>query len=1092
MRCASQDVFARRLACYTGPGRICSARAGPTMLAEVGRRSFHSLVPPYVAAQSLQIIHSVPMRLVILACAVGAWFANFVSPLWAAVPSTTPAAGLREGSHAAHAFTDVRIVVSPGKVIDQGTLVVRDGVIVAVGADVQPPGDARVWKLSGKTIYPAFIDACSELSAEASRLGPSEKHGAAYWNMHVVPQIGADARYALDAETNKKLRGQGIAVRLVAPSVGVVKGTSALVLLGDEPGSRSILKSDVALHLMLTPAQRALDNYPMSPMGAMALVRQAFYDARWCAEAWKAFEDQPGLVRPERNDALAALQPFVKGQSPVMIQTTDELYFMRAKQMADEFGLQVIVRGSGREYRRLEAIKSAGLPVVLPLNFPKPPRVMTPESAMSVSLEKLMHWDIAPENPGRLDAAGVKIAFMSHGLSDPGGFLAGVRKAVTRGLPRESALRALTETPAEMFGVAKRLGTLESGKQANFFVSDGDVFDEKARVLETWVDGRRYEVEATPAAELRGVWQAQLSKADGGSETLSLELTGEPGKLSGKIKRGDREAPLARATLEASQFSANFQAEPLGWPGIVQISASISPAEGDANEVTWLGYVVWADGSRSPLNAKRATAEAKPKTEAAPASDGAGEAKARQALFAVNYPLGAYGVEGLPEQPKSVAFQRATIWTCSSAGVLEDATLLIAGGKVAAVGKDVAVPRDAVVFDLNGQHLAPGIVDCHSHVATDGGINEQAQTITAEVRIGDFIDHNDVQIYRQLAGGVTTSNILHGSANTIGGQCQVVKFRWGATAGEMKFAGAPPSIKFALGENVKQSNWGDQHKTRYPQTRMGVEQLVRDAFRAARDYRRRQREWNEMSEGLPPRTDLELEALGEVLEGKRLVHCHSYRQDEVLAFLRACEDFGVKVGTLQHILEGYKVADVIARHGAGASSFSDWWAFKFEVYDAIAYNGALMRDAGVLVSFNSDDPELARRLNLEAAKAVRYGDVPPVEALKFVTLNPARQLGIDKWVGSLEIGKDADFVVWNAPPLSSYARCEQTWIDGRKYFDRDDDARRRRRANEMRAALIQRALSSGEEPEGLDDDRRELYPRDDVFCEHRHDEMSEE
>jgi imidazolonepropionase-like amidohydrolase len=1028
-----------------------------------------------------------------LLCALGAGVVYF-TPASAEVPSTVPVAGLREGSHTAHAFTGVRIVVAPDKVVERGTLVVRDGVVVAVGAGVEPPADARVWKFSegdGRTIYPGFIDAFSELSAEASKLGPSEKHGAAYWNVHVVPQIDADARYTADSETNKKLRGQGITARLVAPSVGVIKGSSALVSLGDEPGSRSILKSEVALHLMLTPAQRALDNYPMSPMGAMALVRQAFYDARWYADAWKCFEDGnsgSAASRPERNDALAAMQPFLSGK-PVMFQASDELYLLRAKQVADEFGLKAIVRGSGREYRRLEAIKATGLPVVLPLNFPKPPRVTTPESAMSVSLDRLMHWDIAPENPARLDAAGVKIAFTTHGLSDAGTFLAAVRNAVERGLPRNSALRALTQTPAELFGLSHRLGTLEAGKQASFLLCDGDLFEAKTKVLETWVDGRRYEVEGTPLAEVRGGWQLQLANADGGTETLTLELDGEPHKLTGKIKRGDREAALTRAALEASQFSATFTGEPLGWPGIVQVSAAVADGEAQPAEATCLGFVVWSDGAKSSLRGKRTAAYAAPPQ---PASEVARQEN-QGALFAVNYPLGAFGVSGPPERPKSVAFQHATIWTSGPAGVLNDATLLVADGRIAAVGSDVALPDGTAVVDLKGKHVTPGIIDCHSHVATDGGINEQAQTITAEVRISDFIDPNDIQIYRQLAGGVTTSNILHGSANTIGGQNQVIKFRWGELAEAMKFAGAPAGIKFALGENVKQSNWGDQFRSRYPQTRMGVEQLVRDVFRAARDYRRRQREWREKPSGLPPRTDLELEGIAEVLEGKRLVHCHCYRQDEILAFLRACEDFGVKVGTLQHILEGYKLADVIARHGAGASSFSDWWAFKFEVFDAIPYNGALMRQAGVVVSFNSDDPELARRLNLEAAKAVRYGGVEPAEALKFVTLNPALQLGIDKWVGSLEVGKDADLVVWSGPPLSTYSRCEQTWIDGRKYFDQAEEPQKRKEAVRMHAALVQRVLASGEDAEGADDERRELYPREDVFCEHgRDDHLSQE
>ncbi|HJT33483.1 MAG TPA: amidohydrolase family protein [Pirellulales bacterium] len=1031
-----------------------------------------------------------------------AWFgalmviAAMAAQVSADVPTTTPAAGLREGAPAAHAFTGARIVVAPGEVIQRGTLVIRDGVVVAVGAEVAPPADARVWKLDGKSIYPGLIDAYGELSAEASRLGSSERHGAGYWNAHVVPQINADARYTLDAEINKKLRSQGIAARLLAPSTGVIKGVSTLVATGDETGPRSILKGQVALHLMLTPAQRARDNYPMSPMGAMALVRQALCDARWYAAAWHAYDDDRNLPRPERSDALAALQPYTAAKAPVMFQTSDELYLLRAKQVADEFGLQAVIRGSGREYRRIDAVKAAGLPVVLPLNFPKAPRVATPEAAMSVSLERLMHWDLAPENPTRLDAAGVKIAFTSFGLSDSGAFLAAVRKAVRRGLPSESALRALTVMPAELFGMSERIGTLAPGKLASFVIADGDLFDAKTKVLETWVDGRRYEIDTAPLADLRGNWQLQLARTDGGSETLTMDLAGEPGKLSGKIKRGDLETSLTRVALEALQLTASFKAEPLGWPGVVQISGTVSAGDTQSIEPvapSWLGFVVWADGSKSSLRATRLPlpvgeggGEGAQPGDANPTKAPADENEARAALYAVNYPLGAFGVSGPPDQPPAVAFQHATIWTSGPNGKLEDATLVITAGKVTAAGRDVVVPEGATVIDATGKHISPGIIDCHSHVATDGGINEAAQTITAEVRIGDFIDPNDVQIYRQLAGGVTTANVLHGSANTIGGQNQVVKFRWGALADEMKFAGAPPGIKFALGENVKQSNWGDQFRSRYPQTRMGVEQLVRDAFIAAQQYRRRWAEWREKPSGLPPRVDLELEPLVEVLDGKRLVHCHSYRQDEILAFLRACEEFCVKVGTLQHILEGYKLADAIAKHGAGASSFSDWWAYKFEVLDAIPYNGALLHQAGVVVSFNSDDPELARRLNLEAAKAVRYGGIDPVEALKFVTLNPAKQLGIDGQVGSLEPGKDADLAVWSTSPLSSYACCEQTWIDGRKYFDRQDDLRRRGETAKMRAALVQRVLASGEETAGPDDDQKERYPREDEFCPHGH------
>jgi imidazolonepropionase-like amidohydrolase len=389
--------------------------------------------------------------------------------------------------------------------------------------------------------------------------------------------------------------------------------------------------------------------------------------------------------------------------------------------------------------------------------------------------------------------------------------------------------------------------------------------------------------------------------------------------------------------------------------------------------------------------------------------------------------------------------------------VLEGADLLVEAGRITRVGRGLAAPAGAVTIDATGKHVSAGLIDCHSHIAIDRGVNEGTHSVTVEVRIGDVLDPTDIGIYRQLAGGLTSSNLLHGSANAMGGQNQVIKLRWGETAEGLKFAGAPPGVKFALGENVTRKN-STTPVTRYPISRMGVREIMLDTFTQAAEYRR---EWAEFKAGrgsLPPRRDLRLEAALEILEGKRLIHIHSYRQDEVLAFIRLAQDLKLPVATFQHILDGYKVAREIAALGAGGSAFSDWWAYKHEVVDAIPYAGALMHEAGVLVSFNSDDRELARHLNTEAAKAVKYGGVPAIEALKFVTLNPARQLRIDDRVGSLEPGKDADFVIWTAPPLSGYARVEQTWIDGRPYFDRADDARMRTAAETNRAALIQKIL----------------------------------
>lgn len=420
-----------------------------------------------------------------------------------------------------------------------------------------------------------------------------------------------------------------------------------------------------------------------------------------------------------------------------------------------------------------------------------------------------------------------------------------------------------------------------------------------------------------------------------------------------------------------------------------------------------------------------------------------------------------------PEQPAVLLVRGATVWTSGPQGTLEGADLLVRQGKIVAVGVDLDAPADALVVNAEGKHVTAGLIDCHSHTAIVGDVNEATNTITAEVRIQDVVNSETVNLYRQLAGGLTAANLLHGSANAIGGQNCVIKLRYGADPEGLKLEGAKPGIKFALGENPKRVNWGDNKDQHYPKTRSGVEQLIRERFLAAEDYRAAWNAWRAAgSKGIPPRRDLQLETVVEILEGKRLVHSHSYRADEILMLIRLAEEFGFRVGTFQHVLEGYKVADEIAAHGAGASCFSDWWAYKFEVYDAIPYAGALMWDRGAVVSFNSDSSELARRMNLEAAKAAKYGGVPEEEALKFVTLNAAIQLAVDDRIGSLEPGKDADFVIWSGHPLSSYTICEQTWVDGRKYFDRKDDLAARKALAEERAALLAKAKDSGKDGKG--------------------------
>ncbi|MDQ2898576.1 MAG: amidohydrolase family protein [Acidobacteriota bacterium] len=413
-------------------------------------------------------------------------------------------------------------------------------------------------------------------------------------------------------------------------------------------------------------------------------------------------------------------------------------------------------------------------------------------------------------------------------------------------------------------------------------------------------------------------------------------------------------------------------------------------------------------------------------------------------------------------------FRNATILTVTR-GTLKG-NVLVRDGKIAEVGDNVAIPIGANVIDATGMYLMPGIIDCHSHIIAES-INEGSVSVSSMVRIGDVLNPEDIAIYRALAGGVTTANILHGSANSIGGQCTVVKMRWGKSAEELLFQGAMPGIKFALGENPKRRGAAPSFgatAVRYPATRMGVEDVIREAFTEAKAYQASWREYDaKKAKGevaIPPARDLKLEPLVEVLEGKRLVHAHCYRQDEILMLLRVADEFGFKIRTLQHVLEGYKVAKEIAAHGAGASTFSDWWAYKVEAYDAIPYNAALMTRKGVLVSINSDDAELMRHLNTEAAKTMKYGGLSETEALALITINPAKQLMIDNRVGSIEIGKDADLALYDKHPLSNFAKVQKVMIDGQIYFDRDKDIAARPEIERKKKVLTQKASDEQKKP----------------------------
>jgi imidazolonepropionase-like amidohydrolase len=969
---------------------------------------------------------------------------------------TEPVAGIADDAVRIDAIVGARVVPRPGAVIDSGTVVLRDGRIAAVGPSrrVQPPVGARVWDGTGQTLYAGLIEPAAEIGLPA---GDDARALATHWNVNVLADLRAADRYRADAGALKELRALGFTAALVTPSTGLFRGRSALVSTAEGPLRQVLVRADVAQHVALhnpgSPSDRQENvRYPGSLMGAVALVRQTFLDADWYAHALSR-RDTPPL---QADPALAALGGVVDGNGLVVLQVGNERMLRTARMIVDEADLErVVLRGGGAEYRQLQRLMAMKHPVILPVAFPPAPDVSDPEDALRVSLASLWHWEAAPGNPAAVREAGVEVALTSTGLPKRSEFHAQVRRAIDHGLSAEDALAAVTSVPARFLGVDDELGTIAPGKRAHLTIADGDLFAEGTKVLALWIDGVRHVVQPAPELDLRGDWQWTAADPTLPDLRLSVEGGAVADSWSATIRRDSLDLGARHFRVDRRRLSLTVPGDSLGVVGHIRLSGHSTP-EGlagdaqfpDGHTVAWTATRLVADDNGSADDGPK---EGEPKKAA-------GESPARgpsPAPLAPPFPPVAFGAP-VPPQPDAVLVRGATIWTSGSRGILPQADLLVRKGRIAAIGTDLDAPRGAVVIDARGKHVTPGLVDAHVHAGVMGGVNEWTRAVSAEVRVGDVLNAYDARLYRFLAQGTTTVHTMHGSSNPIGGQNATLKLRWGAPAEDLLAEGAAPTIKFALGENVKHSNRGPHFTTRYPQTRMGVVELIRDRLTRAREYARSRRQ----DDGT--RRDLQLDALVEVLEGRRLVHCHSYRQDEILALIRVAEEFGFTVGTFQHVLEGYKVAAEIAAHGAGASTFSDWWGYKYEVADATPYNAALMHFVGVGVSLNSDLSNFGGRIHVDAAKAVKYGGVSEEEALHMITIEPARQLGLQDRVGSLEPGKDADFVLWSRSPLSGTTLCEQTWIDGRRYFDRDADAERRHQVEAERARLVQAVLETSE------------------------------
>jgi len=963
--------------------------------------------------------------------ALGLVFSTAVS---FAQQTTFPVNGSFDTRPGMFAFTNATIVVNANQTLTNATLLIKGQTIQAVGSGLTVPKGYVVIDLKGKFIYPSLIDpftsyGLTETAQQTRSFGGqrqsiflSTKKGAYGWNEAIRPETYVKNIFSVDAKKADELRKIGFGSVNTINRDGIARGVSAAVTLNEGPDNSLILKDETAANYSFNKGSSQND-YPTSLMGAIALLRQTYLDAQWY-----------GKQKEEYNISLAE---FGKQQNlPQLFEVDGWANVLRADKIGKEFGKKYIIKSGGDEYQRVNEVKATGATLIIPLAFPKAYDVEDPAEARNVSLTQMKNWEMAPANAGILEKAGVKFALTTFGLENSRDFWANIRTAIENGLSEKQALQAVTEVPATIMGVADKVGSIEKGKVANFLISSDNLFKNSNIIFENWVQGKRFIVNKMDVSDLKGSYNLNVD----GVGSLTLKISGTNGGSTAAIERTGVDSVKTTATFSRNgdwvSINFNLKKNP---KGDVRLSGYIT----SVNPITIKGESALPDGTMGKFTATyKEVLKDTPKKE---------EPKPVLAMGQMIYPFTAFGSAELPKQ-ETVLLKNGTVWTNEKDGVLQNADVLLENGKIKAVGKNLSA-GGAKIIDATGKHITAGIIDEHSHIAASGGINEGAQSVSAEVRTADIINSEDVNIYRQLAGGVTTSHILHGSANPIGGQSQLIKLRWGKSPEELKFAGADGFIKFALGENVKQSNFGTG--ARFPVTRMGVEQTFVDEFTRAKEYARAL-----SVKGNNVRRDLELDAIVEILNNKRFITCHSYVQSEINMLIHVADSLGFKINTFTHILEGYKVADKMKAHGIAGSTFSDWWAYKNEVAEAIPYNGKIMHNVGVTTAFNSDDAEMARHLNQEAGKAVLYGNVPEEDALKFVTLNPARMLHIDDKVGSLKAGKDADVVIWSANPLSIYAKAEKTFVDGIAYWDIEKDAQLIKAQQTEKARLIQKMLES--------------------------------
>lgn len=932
--------------------------------------------------------------------------------------------GVKSKNNNYTAFTNAKIYVTPTQIIEGGTLLIQNGKVKQVGTSVTLPKNTVVVDIKGHSIYPSFIDVYSKFGVEQPKRKPgggrsaqydSDREGF-YWNDHIMPENAAVTKFKYDDKKAKGLRDAGFGVVNSHIHDGIVRGSGVLVALNGSGGDANrILDDNSAQYLSFSRSIVKGQSYPSSLMGAMALLRQMYSDAEWYAAGNSDTKDR-SLEALNKNKGLVQI-----------FEAKDKGHVLRADKIGDAYGIQYAIVGGGDEYERIADIKATGAKLILPINFPEAYDVTNPYEANMVALKDMRNWNQAPSNPKVLAENGISFSLTPYDLKSPAKFKEKLMKAIEYGLSKTTALEALTITPASILGKSGSIGSLQVGRQANFLITSGDIFDKETTLYENWVQGNKNVIADKNLKDIRGNYDLTA-----GGMTYKMSVTGTTGKPKVEIKQ-DTNKLKSKLSYADNWLNLSFSTDK-GTKNY-RMTGLVSNTSDNIK-----GRLMLPNGNESSFTALKTsgfTSKANKEEEKTNSPE----------LVNITYPNVGFGYASQPKA-ETILFKNATVWTSEEAGILENTDVLIKDGKIARIGQNLKAGR-AKVVDATGKHLTAGVVDEHTHIAALA-VNESGHNSTAEVKMEDVVDNEDIDIYRQLAGGVTSAQLLHGSANPIGGRSAILKLKWGESPENMIYSNSPKFIKFALGENVKQSNWGS--RSRFPQTRMGVEQVFMNYFQRGKEYDTKKKS------GQPFRYDEEMEVVAEILNGERFISCHSYVQSEINMMMKVAEKFNFRINTFTHILEGYKVADKMKEHGVGAGTFSDWWAYKFEVNDAIPYNAAIMQKQGITVAINSDDGEMARRLNQEAAKTVKYGGMTELEAWKMVTINPAKLLHIDNRVGSIKEGKDADLVLWTDHPLSVYAKAEKTLIEGATYFDLELDKQQRESVKKERSKLIDMML----------------------------------